>query len=90
MSNLTENQRRFLAGLARLTRETGVAIWCDPSRGFPLVDAKHSDDPGAGYVLSPDGDIDWTWPGNYDYPEGRRDDWDRGILIRADDAEGAK
>ncbi len=91
MSDLTENQRRFLVGLARLTRETGVAIWCDASRGFPLIDAEQSDNPEAGYVLDPGGDIDWTWPGDYTYPEGKEDDgWDRGILIRADDAEGAK
>ena len=69
MDKLNENERAFLIGLEKLTRETGIKIDGCGCCGSPYLLEADITDARSGYGMS-DGQVEWFDP-SYDYYWGR-------------------
>lgn len=61
--SLTDNEKRFLIGLEKLTRKTGIEIRGCGCCGSPsLEQCEHPSDPRAGYATEHGDEVEWKVP----------------------------
>lgn len=66
---MTENEKKFIIGLEKLSRETGIVIAGCGCCGSPYLSDLEGDEPESGYGCSGGADVSWLSPENYHWEE---------------------